>query len=86
MTQQIDQLEALFAPAIEALGQGIVLWGIEFQAGDHRAMLRLYVDAIDRQHRGLGGMAAAAAPALADGVGGRGRHHGGAGGRAGPAG
>ncbi len=52
MTQQIDQLEALFAPAIEALGLGIVLWGIEFQAGDHRAMLRLYVDAIDR-HVGI---------------------------------
>ncbi|MGQ0798786.1 MAG: ribosome maturation factor RimP [Pseudomarimonas sp.] len=52
MTQQIDQLESLLGPAIEALGLGIVLWGVEFQAGDHRAMLRLYVDAIDR-HVGI---------------------------------
>ncbi len=52
MTQQLDQLEALLAPAIEGLGLGIVLWGIEFQAGDHRALLRLYIDAIDR-HVGI---------------------------------
>jgi ribosome maturation factor RimP len=52
MTQQIEQLEALLAPAVEALGMDLVLWGIEFQAGDNRALLRLYVDAIGR-HVGI---------------------------------
>jgi len=52
MTQQLDNLEALLAPAIEGLGMGIVLWGIEFHAGDHRALLRLYVDAPGR-HVGI---------------------------------
>ncbi len=52
MTQQIDQLEALFEPAIAALGLDLVLWGIEFQAGDQRALLRLYIDATGR-HVGI---------------------------------
>lgn len=52
MTQQIDQLEALLGPAIEALGLGIVLWGIEFQSGEHSALLRLYIDAEGR-HVGI---------------------------------
>ncbi len=52
MSQQIEQLETLLGPAIAALGDGIVLWGIEFQAGDHRALLRLYIDTEGR-HVGI---------------------------------
>ena len=51
-TPSPHQLESLLGPAIESLGLGIVLWGIEFQAGDHRALLRIYVDAPGR-HVGI---------------------------------
>lgn len=52
MTQQIAQLEALLSPAVEALGMDLVLWGIEFNAGDQSALLRIYIDAIGR-HVGI---------------------------------
>jgi ribosome maturation factor RimP len=48
MTTAIDQLQGLLAPAIEALGQGVALWGIEFTSGPGSALLRVYIDAGER--------------------------------------
>ena len=48
MTAAIDQLQELLAPAIEGLGQGVSLWGIEFTSGPASALLRVYIDAAGR--------------------------------------
>ncbi|MFA5683691.1 MAG: ribosome maturation factor RimP [Lysobacteraceae bacterium] len=48
MTQQTDQLEALLAPAVAALGTGVFVWGIQFLPGEHNALLRIYIDARER--------------------------------------
>lgn len=49
MTLAIDQLQTLLEPAIDALGQGVSLWGIEFTSGPASALLRVYIDAGERQ-------------------------------------
>lgn len=48
MTTAIDQLQGLLVPAIDSLGQGLSLWGIEFTSGPASALLRIYIDAHDR--------------------------------------
>jgi ribosome maturation factor RimP len=48
MTQSPDQLQSLLAPAIEALGSDVSLWGIEFTSGPASALLRVYIDAGER--------------------------------------
>lgn len=48
MTNRIEQLNAMLAPAIEALPQGVFLWGIEFVPGARQSLLRLYIDASER--------------------------------------
>jgi ribosome maturation factor RimP len=43
-----DQLQGLLAPAIDALGGDLGLWGIEFTSGPSSALLRVYIDAAER--------------------------------------
>jgi ribosome maturation factor RimP len=46
MSQKQDEIEALLAPAIEALE--LELLGVEFSAGNANGLLRIYIDAEDR--------------------------------------
>ncbi|MCI1730792.1 MAG: ribosome maturation factor RimP [Chiayiivirga sp.] len=46
MSQKQHEIEALLAPAVQALG--LELLGSEFSAGNASALLRLYIDARDR--------------------------------------
>jgi ribosome maturation factor RimP len=46
MSQSNHELEALMAPAVEALG--LELLGIEYAPSSHRSVLRLYIDAEGR--------------------------------------
>jgi len=48
MTQKLDELKSLLAPAVESLPNGVFLWGIEFVAGSRNSLLRLYIDALER--------------------------------------
>jgi ribosome maturation factor RimP len=43
-----DQLQGLLAPAIDALGLDVTLWGIEFTSGPSSALLRVYIEAAER--------------------------------------
>lgn len=45
MSQKQHEIEALLAPAIQALG--LELLGVEYSAGSSSALLRLYIDAAD---------------------------------------
>ena len=45
MSTQAEELHALLAPVVEALGY--VLWGVELIARGRHALLRIYIDAED---------------------------------------
>jgi ribosome maturation factor RimP len=46
MSERMDKIEELLAPAVADLG--LELLGIDFNSGSHRALLRLYIDAPGR--------------------------------------
>ncbi len=48
MTTANDQLQDLLTPAIDALGIGVSLWGIEYAPGHGSSLLRIYIDAGER--------------------------------------
>ena len=48
MTNKVEQLRAILAPAIEALPQGVFLWGVEYVPGSRQSLLRIFIDAEGR--------------------------------------
>lgn len=46
MTEQVEHIAGLVASCLQDLG--LCLWGVEYRPGPGRALLRIYIDAVDR--------------------------------------